>query len=124
LNLFTRFLTSRISGWLAILGLIGVVVLGSLITSGVYHYKNLQAKAAFCEGQLASHQIIRDLQERAVEAVDKTADETIDEIEDVANTQRQRRRQAEAAGVEAPSGCANERAPESILRYHGWVPDQ
>jgi hypothetical protein len=100
-----------------------VVALGSIITAGVYHYKELQRKAAFCEGQLASAEIIRGLQQRAVDVVEKSAEETIEEVEDVINNERQRTRQAEAAGVEAPSGCANERAPSAILEYHGWVPD-
>ena len=116
MGLFAKFLASKVSGWMAILGLVAVLSMSGIVVKIVYDYKELQRAAAFCEGQVAQLKIVRDLQERAVEQVEETAEEVIENVEDI-------KKEYEDVVVESPEGCAAQRAPESILRYHGWLPD-
>jgi hypothetical protein len=73
----------------------------------------LQRKAAYCEGQLSQQEFIRSLSKRAIDQVNKSADETIEDIKE----------ERDAEEISEPTGCAAQRANESVLRYHGWVSD-
>ena len=112
MNFFTKFLVSRVSGWLALLALAAVVGLGAFVTKQVYDYKELQRQAAYCEGRASMMDITRSLQERAIEGVEKDSAETIEEIE-------HEREQAKPTEENPVTGCAAQRAPDAILRYHG-----
>lgn len=100
---FARFLTSRFSGYLAlVLALIITPITGKII----WEYKELQRKAAYCEGQLAAQLNVQSLQKRVTDSIDKARDEVISDVEAI---------KAE------PDGCAAERAPDSVLDYHDGV---
>lgn len=112
---FIKFLTSQISGWVAILSVIALIAVGTFVTKQVYDYKELQRKAAYCEGQLSQQEFIRSLSKRAIDQVNKSAEDTIEAIEEERDSAK------ETPSV--PQGCAAQRANESVLRYHGWVSD-
>lgn len=107
--MFVKFLASQISGWLAVVLLLVSIGGGAFITKQVADYKELQRKAAYCEGQLSAIEQVRKLQERAVDRVEQDEAEALDELEAIRNGE-----------TEGPDGCAAERAPESVLRYHGY----
>ena len=107
MNFFTKFLVSRVSGWIAIAGLAAVVSLGAVVTKIVYDYKELQRQAAYCEGRESMLNIIKPLEERIIKDLEQKDDEVIEELENERDS-------------ETPDkGCAGERAPDAILRYHG-----
>jgi hypothetical protein len=109
---FLKFLTSQISGWVAILAVIALIAGGTFVSKQIYDYKELQRKAAYCEGQLSQQEFIRSLSKRAIDQVHRDAEETIDDIEEERDS-----------GEEELQGCAGKRANESVLRYHGWLPN-
>lgn len=107
MNILTKFLVSRVSGWMAIAGMVAVLSLGAVVTKVVYDYKELQRQAAYCEGRESMLDIIKPLEERIIKDIEKQDEEIIEELENERDS-------------ETPdTGCAGERAPESILRYHG-----
>ena len=112
MNFFTKFLVSRVSGWIALLALGAVVGLGAFVTKQVYDYKELQRMAAYCEGRESMMDITRSLQERAIESVEDDKEDVIEELE-------HEREEAQPSEENPDTGCAAQRAPESILRYHG-----
>jgi hypothetical protein len=107
MNILTKFLVSRVSGWMAIAGMVAVLSLGAVVTKVVYDYKELQRQAAYCEGRESMLDIVKPLEERIIKDIEQQDEEIIEELENERDS-------------ETPDkGCAGERAPESILRYHG-----
>lgn len=111
-----RFLASKVSGWLSVLLIAFLLSSSVFVIKQVRDYKELQRAAAFCEGQLSVAKVVKSLQKRAIENLEVTEKETIEEIEDLKEI-------ASEESGEGPMGCAAERAPDAILRYHGWLRD-
>lgn len=78
--ILTRFLTSRFSGWLGILGIVATLLLGGLSTKLVYDYKELQRKAAYCEGQQSVMEHARAYQDTIIKSLKRESQEQKDEI--------------------------------------------
>lgn len=112
--MLTKFLTSKFSGWIGILGLLLSLGLGTFVTKQVWDYKELQRKAAYCEGRLHAAKQVKQLQDRVIKDSKQGAEEVIDEIEQI---------KEEQTTPEGPSGCAAERVPDAILRFHGRLRD-
>ena len=110
-----KFLISRISGWLAIIITVLSTTAGGAL---IYHYKELQKDAAYCKGRLEALEEVDTVRERAIDYIEADKDEIIDEIKELKDT-AEAEREALAPSLEGVTGCAAERAPESILRYHG-----
>ena len=98
------FLRSKISGYLFLLTFGLFVGAGYIAWDWYKDYKDLQIDAAYCKGQLEAHDVIKSLQERAIDTIEDEADKAIKNI------------------TEIPEGCAAERVPDAILRYHGRLP--
>jgi hypothetical protein len=110
---FSRFLISKISGWIAILAAGMLLGTGTFVSKQIFDYKELQRKAAYCEGRISMMDFQRSLADRAVDAVEEDTEDVIEEIEEL--------REQEPA-EDGTQGCASQRAPDAILRYHG-LPD-
>jgi len=111
------------SGWLAILM---TVAFTGAISGSIWYIKNLQAKAAYCAGLLAAEYDRRGLENRVIGIIRDGAVSVIEDLEsdrDEAAEIIENRPEPSEEEVAPPSGCAAERAPESILRYHGWLSD-
>lgn len=87
------------SGWIAILAVLLTLGLSTFIGKQVYDYKELQRKAAYCEGKMEALKNARAYQDRIIRSLEKESKEVIDEIEDLKSSE----------------GCAREPAPPIIL---------
>ena len=114
LKWFSRFMGSKLSGGLFIVALMALGVVTSFGWKLRLDYEQLKTDAAFCKGQQSVSKVLKNFQDIASEAVEKESDEVIDEIEDLKD---------EVEGIQGPTGCANQLAPDSILRFHGWLPN-
>lgn len=118
---WARFLASKFSGWTAVIATV-IIMGGSWF--GVDKIRQLQTDAAYCRGQLDAQEGVQRLREQVSKYVEQDAGEVRDEIGRI-------KQEAERAletpgedspdGLETPSGCAAERAPDAILQYHGWM---
>lgn len=97
-----KFLTSRFSGWLSIVMLVASLGLGFTTTTLVWKYKELQRRAAFCDGKLSNMEAIRELQDKVIEDSREHVKETVDELEE----------------LKKQPGCGSEHAPDSALEPH------
>jgi len=112
MSLFTKFLVSRVSGWIAVAAVTATLALGAVTTKIVWDYQALKADAAYCKGRESMLDIIKPLEERIVKEIEDRDGEVIEELEN--------ERDAETLdGEDINKGCAGQRAPESILKYHG-----
>ncbi len=98
-KLFLKFLTSKFSGWISLLALSAVMGLGTYISKQIYDYKELQRRAAFCDGQLSALDNARAYQDEIIRRMERESAETLDEITQL---------------KELP-GCASELADNPIL---------
>lgn len=98
-TVIARFLTSRFSGWLSIVAVIATLMLGGATTTLVWKYKDLQARAAYCEGKTDALESARTYQDLAIDLMREDTKEIIDEIEK----------------LKALPGCASELPPDSVL---------
>lgn len=114
MGFLSRFLVSKVSGYLFILLAIASIGIGAVVVDKVRDYKQLQVDAAYCKGQLEAQDVIASLQERAIEGVEGDASDVIDEVETL-------KKESYDDTIDEPTGCAAERAPDAILRYHGWM---
>lgn len=101
-QIILKFLTSRFSGWLSIVAVVVSLALGLVSTKLVYDYKELQRRAAFCDGKLSNMQTIKELQDKVIADSQEHVKETISELEE----------------LKSQPGCGGERAPDSALNPH------
>jgi hypothetical protein len=99
---FTKFLVSKISGWIAVLALGTLVATSISISSFLVHYGNLKEDAAFCAGQKATVTNSKSAIGRVQRQNERDKDETIEDIQ----------------SHEDPKGCLDERAPDSVVEFH------
>lgn len=78
--ILTRFLTSKFSGWLGILGIAATLLLGGLSTKLVYDYKELQRQAAACQARNEFLATARAYQNTIIKSLKKESQEQADEI--------------------------------------------
>lgn len=82
--------------------MVATLLLGGLSTKLVYDYKELQRRAAFCDGKLSNMEMIRELQDKVIEDSREHVKETVDELEE----------------LKKQPGCGSEHAPDSALEPH------
>ena len=119
----TRFLASKVSGVIAVIAMLVIAGGGTFIAKQVYDYKELQRKAAYCEGRLSMMDFTRSLSDRAIDQVREGTEDIIRDIEGERDSAEETIPRTEDGQIIPPQGCAANRAPESILRYHGWLRD-
>ena len=115
IKFFTKFLASQFSGWLFVALALGVMGISGTAWHYVSDYKDLKTDAAYCKGQLDTQKVLLSLQNRAAEQIEDTADNTIEVIEALRDTPIDE--------TNPELGCAGQRVPDAILRYHGWLRD-
>ena len=101
-TIFTKFLTSKFSGWVSILAVVATLILGGFSTKLIYDYKELQRRAAFCDGKLSNLTVIKELQDKVIEDTKRKAEEAVSELEK----------------LKSEPGCGSERAPDPALDPH------
>lgn len=101
-TIFTKFLTSKFSGWVSILAVVATLILGGFSTKLIYDYKELQRRAAFCDGKLSNLTVIKELQDRVIEDSQDQVKEVVSELEE----------------LKKQPGCGSESAPDSALDPH------
>lgn len=99
MNLLLKFLTSRFSGWLSIVAVAAALGLGSVTTTLVWKYKDLQVRAARCETQKDTAKEIADLQSLVIADIAKEARDAKDELEK----------------LKTLPGCASESPPDNVF---------
>lgn len=119
---FTKFLLSKFSGWMFLVSLAGVLGLSALVGKVIYDYKDLQVKAARCEATNDKLEELAALRNRVSDSIKSDAEGVKAEVNRIKEDAEQQR-EANPEAPLAPSGCAAERAPDPILRYHGWLRD-
>ena len=65
---------------MGILGIIATLILGGFSTKVVYEYKDLQRRAAYCEGQRSVLEHARAYQDTIIKSLKKESKEQADEI--------------------------------------------
>lgn len=119
MNWFGNFIVSRASGWIAVV--VTIALAGSIIW-----IKDLQQEAAYCKGQLDAAKSVKALENRVVDAIKRDTKDVIKDVEQIkedAEDVIEERPEPAPDEIIPPSGCAAERAPDSVLRYHGWLRD-
>jgi len=90
-----------------------VIGVGGTAWHYVSDYKDLKTAAAYCEGKLDAQKVILSLQNRASDQVNRNAEDTIKVIKELKDTPIDE--------TNPELGCAGQRVPDAILRYHGWL---
>lgn len=116
---FAKFLMSRASGWIAVAAV--TLLLGGG-WFGADKIRQLQIDAAECRGELRTQEELTSLREQVAVNARKGAEEVKNEVVRIKEEAEQALESGEAV-PQGPSGCAAERAPDAILRYHGWLRD-
>jgi len=106
-NWFTRFLVSKVSGWIAVVALSFIVAIAAAAGKFLIHYSNLKEAAAYCEGQRAAVTNSKSLVGRVEKKLNEEKDTAIQGIKEDTDA----------------STCLDQRAPDSVLEYHKRMRD-